>query len=112
MIPAWIQLFAALTFLLIPKGPNLNKTEGGEGELMFYYAGEEELKTIFGLQECYKYNPGTIAGRFFEREDDMSVWFTNTRPYIPVKFRLNLKIGAIQGVLVDYCASCPGTAED
>jgi hypothetical protein len=71
-------------------------------ELRFIYAGEEELKTAIGELHCYTYNPGTIAGRFFEREDAMTVWFTQVKPHIPVRFRLDLKIGAIHGVIVDY----------
>lgn len=71
-------------------------------ELRFIYAEEEELKTSIGELLCYKYNPGTIAGRFFEHEDDMTVWFTKVKPHIPVRFRLNLKIGAIHGVIKEY----------
>ncbi|MEN8202630.1 MAG: DUF3108 domain-containing protein [Bacteroidota bacterium] len=71
-------------------------------ELIFHYAEEEELNTALGSMLCYRYNPGTIAGRFFEREDAMSVWFTKEKPHFPVRFRLNLKIGAIHGVIVDY----------
>jgi len=70
--------------------------------LRFHFADEEEVKTALGRQVCYKYNPGTLAGRFFENEDDMSVWFTKGEAHIPVRFRLNLKIGAIKGVLVEY----------
>lgn len=71
-------------------------------ELRFSYAGQEELKTAIGELHCYTYHPGTIAGRFFEREDAMTVWFTQVKPHIPVRFRLDLKIGAIHGVIVDY----------
>jgi hypothetical protein len=71
-------------------------------KLTFNYAEEEEVKTALGDLPCYKYNPGTIAGRFFEREDAMSVWFTKSEPHIPVRFRLDLKIGALHGVILDY----------
>ena len=81
-------------------------------DLIFHYAGEEELKTALGHQSCYKYYPGTIAGRFFENEDDMSVWFTQEKPYIPVRFRLNLKIGAIHGVLVEYFSNYSDRVRD
>jgi len=73
-------------------------------DLIFRFAGEEEIKTELGPQVCFKYNPATIAERFFESEDAMSVWFTADEPHIPVRFRLNLRIGAIRGVIVDYSA--------
>ena len=71
-------------------------------KLQFIFAGEEELNTAIGTLPCYTYHPGTIAGKFFEREDAMTVWFTKVEPHIPVRFRLNLKIGAIHGVIVEY----------
>jgi len=81
-------------------------------DLIFRYAEEEELKTVLGSKLCLRYNPATIAGRFFEREDAMAVWFTKEEPYIPVRFRLNLRIGAIHGVLVEYSTSCSYPTED
>lgn len=71
-------------------------------DLRFYYVGQEELKTTLGPQLCYRYNPRTIPGKFFVGEDDMTVSFTKEEPHIPVKFRLNLRIGAIHGVLKEY----------
>lgn len=74
-------------------------------DLRFYYVGQEELKTALGPQLCYRYNPRTIPGKFFVGEDDMSVYFTKDKPHIPVRFRLNLRIGSIRGVLKEYSNS-------
>jgi len=70
--------------------------------LRIRYAGEETIKTDSGEVECYRFNPVTVVGRFFHHEDDMSVWFTKDEDHIPVKIRLDLKVGSINGELKEY----------
>ncbi|MEN8227451.1 MAG: DUF3108 domain-containing protein [Bacteroidota bacterium] len=71
-------------------------------DLRIRYAGEETIKIKHGQVACYKYNPVTVVGRYFRHDDDMDVWFTKDVIHIPVKIRLNLKIGAINGELISY----------
>ncbi len=71
-------------------------------DLRIRYAGEETIKTKYGWLECHKYSPVTVIGRYFRHDDDMSVWFTKDETPIPVKIRLNLKIGSINGELISY----------
>jgi hypothetical protein len=71
-------------------------------ELRFRYAGKESLQSVLGTGDCYIYYPRTVAGKFFEKEDDMTVWFTCDQYHLPVKFRLNLKIGVLHGSLEEY----------
>lgn len=71
-------------------------------DLRIRYAGEETIKTKYGRLACHKYNPVTVVGRYFRHDDDMDVWFTKDEIPIPVKIRLNLKIGAINGELAAY----------
>lgn len=71
-------------------------------DLKIRYAGEETIKTSDGHLTCRKYNPVTVVGKFFSHEDDMSIWFTKDEIPIPVKIRLNLKVGSIYGELMDY----------
>jgi len=66
------------------------------------YAGKESLNTRFGKVNCLKFKPVTIIGDFFKNDDDMTVWFTDDENHIPVRIKLNLTIGAIDGYLVDY----------
>ena len=66
------------------------------------YAGKEQINTLFGKVNCLKFKPVTVVGDFFKNDDDMTVWFTDDANHIPVRIRLNLTIGALDGYLVDY----------
>jgi hypothetical protein len=71
-------------------------------DLRIRYAGEETISTSYGPIRCRKYVPLTPVGDFFENENDMTLWFTQEEFPVPVKIRLNLKIGTLYGELVDY----------
>jgi len=71
-------------------------------DLRIRYAGEETIKTQYGQLRCYKYKPTTVVGRYFNKDDDMSIWFTKDKIPIPVKIRANLKIGSIILECVEY----------
>ena len=74
----------------------------GPWDLRLRYAGKETIRTRYGPPRCIKFIPSTIAGKFFRNENDMSIWFTDDEYHIPIRIRLNLKIGSIQGNLTDY----------
>ena len=71
-------------------------------DLRIRYVGRETIKTRYGKMECLKYIPSTIAGSFFKNEDDMTIWFTDDARHIPIKLRLNLIVGSVNGDLVGY----------
>ena len=71
-------------------------------DLRLKYVGRETIKTMYGKIECLKFIPSTVAGNFFKNEDDMTVWFTDDAAHIPVRLRLNLIVGAVNGDLVEY----------
>lgn len=71
-------------------------------DLRIRYAGEEIIETSMGLRLCYKFNPVTVIGRYFQNDDDMVVWFTKDEIPFPVKIQLNLKIGSIYTELLEY----------
>lgn len=64
-------------------------------DLEIRYSGNETIKTQDGNLKCYKYNPTTVIGRYFNHNDDMSIWFTKDKIPIPVKIKANLKFGSI-----------------
>ena len=70
-------------------------------DLRIKYAGRERVQTGARKVECYKCSPSTVPGKFFRNNDDMTLWFTCDPSHTPVKFHLNLKIGAIHGELVE-----------
>ena len=71
-------------------------------DLRIRYEGEETIKTMYGKNPCHRFIPSTVVGDFFHHDDDMIVWFTKDEIPIPVKIRLNLRIGSIRGELEEY----------
>ena len=71
-------------------------------DLNIRYIGKENVKTEFGKIRCLKFNPVTEIGRAFETEDDMSIWFTDDLNFLPVKVRMNLRVGSVRVELVEF----------
>lgn len=58
------------------------------------YIGTEEVKTRFGRIKCYKFNPVTEIGRLFKTEEDISIWVSADKNFLPVKIRFDIFVGA------------------
>lgn len=71
-------------------------------DLTIRYCGKETINTKYGSTECLKVKPVTILGHFFQSSDAITIWFTNTEEYIPVKILINLKLGTLEGNITDY----------
>jgi hypothetical protein len=71
-------------------------------DLTIRYCGKDIINTNYGLTECLKVKPVTIIGNFFQTTDAMTIWFTNNGKYIPVKFSIDLKLGALYGDITNY----------
>ena len=71
-------------------------------DLNIRYIGKEKVKTEYGKIMCLKFNPVTEVGRAFKTEDDMSIWFTDDPNFLPVKIRLDLRVGSVRVELVDF----------
>ena len=66
------------------------------------YMGRETIKTKLGKIDCLMFNPVTEVGRAFKTEDDMTIWISDDKNLIPVKVRVDLRIGSFKVNLVDY----------
>jgi hypothetical protein len=71
-------------------------------DLRIRYAGKESINTLFGKVNCLKFKPVTVIGNFFRNDDDMTIWFSDDANHIPLKIKLNLTIGSIEGYLINY----------
>lgn len=71
-------------------------------DLIIRYAGEETIKTEFGMVKCLKFMPVTEISRFFKTNDDMTIWITANKHRIPVKVHVDLKVGSFTAELVGY----------
>jgi len=70
--------------------------------LKIKYTGTQTINTKFGKKKCYMFNPVTEVGRVFETEDDMKIWVTCDKNHIPIKAKVNLKVGSFSCELVEY----------
>ncbi len=70
--------------------------------LKIRFKGHETLKTPFGKINCLKFSPEVEPGRVFDTKDDLEVWISNDKNYIPVLIRLNLIVGSVKCELIDY----------
>jgi hypothetical protein len=66
------------------------------------YVGTEDVKTKFGKITCLKFNPVTEVGRLFKTNDDVSIWFSADKNYLPVKVRFDIFVGAFTAELLSY----------
>ncbi len=66
------------------------------------YKGTEIVKTKAGKIKAYKFNPVTEVGRLFKTQEDVSIWFSADKNFLPVKIRFNIFVGAFMVELVHY----------
>ncbi|MDX9848138.1 MAG: DUF3108 domain-containing protein [Tenuifilaceae bacterium] len=66
------------------------------------FMGYENVKTKLGTINCIKLVPIVITGRVFKNKDDMTVWFSNDKNFLPVRIRFNIIVGAAYCDLIDY----------
>jgi hypothetical protein len=59
------------------------------------YKGRETVRTPLGKISCLKFNPVTEVGRLFKTEDDMTIWFSDDKNYLPVKIRFDIFVGKV-----------------
>jgi hypothetical protein len=66
------------------------------------YMGLEEIKTKAGKIMCHKFNPVTEVGRLFKTEEDVSMWFSADKNFLPVLIRFDIFVGSFTVNLADY----------
>ena len=70
--------------------------------MVIRYRGKDDISTIFGKINCYKFVPVVEVGRAFEHEDDMIIWMSTKNNHIPVRVKFNLFVGSIKFDLIEY----------
>lgn len=66
------------------------------------YIGKEEVRTKAGRIVCHKFNPVTEVGRLFKTEEDVSMWFSADKNFLPVMIRFDIFVGSFTVNLTDY----------
>ena len=70
--------------------------------LKMQYVGDEKIKTKLGKFNSMKFTPVVEPGRIFDSEDDVTIWISKDKNYIPLKVRIDLIIGSIKCDLIEY----------
>jgi hypothetical protein len=95
---------------------NMNYSGLKEGELLIFqtyfgdemfalkirYRGKDIVKTGLGKIKCYRFAPVTEVGRAFASEDDMTIWISNDENHLPIRVKMNLRVGSIKCDLIEY----------
>ena len=66
------------------------------------YSGSEIINTRMGRFHALKFYPASEPGRVFKSDDDITVWFSNDRNFVPLRVRLNMLVGAVRMDLIEY----------
>lgn len=66
------------------------------------FLGYENIKLKIGTIRAMKFMPIVITGRVFKSQDDMAVWFSADRNFVPVRIKFDIVVGSVYCDLVDY----------
>lgn len=70
--------------------------------LQIRYKGTETIKTKFGKVNCLKFSPVVEPGRIFDSEDDVTIWISNDKNYLPLRIQFDLLVGSLKCDLIEY----------
>ncbi len=66
------------------------------------YNGTETIKIKGNRIRCYRFHPVTEVGRVFKTEEDMTIWFTADKNFLPVKIRFDIFVGSFHVDMTSY----------
>ena len=66
------------------------------------YIGADEVRTRAGKIKCLRFNPVSEVGRLFKTEEDVTLWFSADKNYLPVKARFDIFVGAFTVDFISY----------
>ncbi len=65
------------------------------------YRGTETIRTRKGRFHALKFSPVSEPGRVFKSEDDITVWLSNDRNFVPLRISLNMLVGSVRADLIE-----------
>jgi len=71
-------------------------------DLVIRYMGKETITTKYGNINCLKFKPIVAPGRTFESSDDLTIWVSNDKNYIPIRIQMDMWIGSFKADLANY----------
>lgn len=76
-----------------------------DGELfpiVVLYVGKETVETGLGIFKCLKLIPLVEEGRVFKSKEDVRIWVTDDKNFIPVRIQSDIIVGSVKFDLVEY----------
>ncbi len=66
------------------------------------YRGTEEVETKLGEIDCLKFIPVVGTGEMFENDDDLKIWISKDKNFVPVRVSMDMLIGSFKADLVGH----------
>jgi len=66
------------------------------------YKNTEKIKSQFGKINCHRFVPATTLNGTFKKEDQLQIWVTADKNYIPIKIRVKVPLGSLKCDLIDF----------
>ena len=76
----------------------------GDDLFPFYivYKGKDVISIDAGKFKCFKFVPIVEPGRIFEKNDDMTIWFSDDENKIPLSIKFKMWVGSFRCDLVSF----------
>lgn len=65
------------------------------------YSNPEVINTRKGTFNALKFYPASEPGRVFKSDNDITVWLSNDKNFVPLRVRLNMLVGSVRMDLVE-----------
>jgi len=70
--------------------------------LQVKFKGISKVKTKLGTIECLVFNPMVEQGKIFKAKDDLTLWISNDKNFIPIRAQMEMVVGSFKIDLVSY----------
>ncbi|MFZ8960056.1 MAG: DUF3108 domain-containing protein [Flavobacteriaceae bacterium] len=66
------------------------------------YLGVETIDTKFGSISCMKFRPIVQSGRVFKEQESLTLWVSDDRNRLPIRFKADILVGSIMADLENF----------
>jgi hypothetical protein len=70
--------------------------------LQVKYVGEETIKTRIGKFVCMEFRPVVEPGRVFNTQDDVKIFISKDKNYVPIRVQMDLFVGSFKCDLIEF----------
>src|SRR6056300_1354989 len=66
------------------------------------YLGKETIDSKFGEVKCLKFRPMVQSGRVFKEQESLTLWVSDDRNRLPIRFKADILVGSIMADLENF----------